>query len=186
LLGPGDLLRLDVGAKHGVAKEQNFVVRRRFLGDDEYGTKKAPLLGEQTAGLVQIIEVDDKSSVAIVVYACGEILAGDTVEPFIPSPAFFAIADGKPRSDEPARITFGEYDSTIAGAGQMMVIDRGTLRGVQRGQRVTLFRASAIDKQLPVTIGDGVVIAVRADSATIRIERTTDAVWVGDLVALHR
>jgi hypothetical protein len=35
-------------------------------------------------------------------------------------------------------------------------------------------------------IGDGYVIAVRADSATIRIERANDAVAVGDLVAIHR
>ena len=37
-----------------------------------------------------------------------------------------------------------------------------------------------------MTIGNGVVIAVRPDSATFKIERSTDAVSVGDLVALHR
>jgi hypothetical protein len=37
-----------------------------------------------------------------------------------------------------------------------------------------------------VTIGDGVIVAVRPDSATILIDRATDAVMIGDLVALHR
>jgi hypothetical protein len=35
-------------------------------------------------------------------------------------------------------------------------------------------------------IADGIVVAVRENSATIRIERSTDAVTVGDLVALYR
>jgi hypothetical protein len=37
-----------------------------------------------------------------------------------------------------------------------------------------------------IPIGDGLVISIRADSATVRVERSTDAVMVGDLVALHR
>ena len=68
----------------------------------------------------------------------------------------------------------------------MMVIDRGIMQGVQRGQRLTIFRRPQGAAGRPLTIGDGVVIALRADSATIRIERATDAVQVGDLVALHR
>ena len=68
----------------------------------------------------------------------------------------------------------------------MMVIDRGIMQGVQRGQRLTIFRRSSGAAGVPVSIGDGVIIAVRADSATMRIDRATDAVMVGDLVALHR
>lgn len=66
-----------------------------------------------------------------------------------------------------------------------MVIDQGIMQGVQRGQRLTIFRRPQADG-VPVTVGDGVIIAVRADSATLRIERATDAVMVGDMVALHR
>ena len=68
----------------------------------------------------------------------------------------------------------------------MMVIDRGIMQGVQRGQRVTIFRRPQGSDGLPLTIGDGVIISIRSDSATIRIERATDAVMVGDFAALHR
>jgi hypothetical protein len=57
---------------------------------------------------------------------------------------------------------------------------------VQRGQQLTIFRRSHADDISPIAIGDGVIIAVRPDSATIRIDRATDAVYVGDLIALHR
>jgi hypothetical protein len=186
LLGPGDLLRIDAGEKQGVATGQNLVVRRRFQTGDWDLPKKLQTFGEQAGGLVQIMETDRDSAVAMVVYACGEIVAGDAVEPYVPQPAFFAVSAGAPRFDEPARITLAENGRTTAAAGQMMVIDRGIMQGVQRGQRLTIFRHAPGSSGLHVTIGDGVIIAVRADSATLRIDRTTDAITVGDMVALHR
>lgn len=184
LLGPGDVLRIDAGEKQGVANGQNFVVRRRFRTGDRSVPKKMAAFGEQTAGVIQIIETQPDASVALVVYSCGELYAGDWVEPFNPLPAYFAITDGTPRFDDPARITIGEHDASVAGPGGMMVIDRGILQQVQRGQRVTIFRRKSGGP--PLVVGDGVIIAVRPDSATMRIERATDAVAVGDLVALHR
>jgi hypothetical protein len=186
LIGPGDLLRIDAGETKGVVSGQNLVVRRRFQTGDLYAPKKQQTFGEQTAGLVQVVETTPESSVALVVHSCGEIVAGDSVEPYAAQPAFFAVSAGTPYFDDPARITTGEHGAQVAAAGQMMVIDRGILRGVQRGQRLTIFRASPGNPGLKLTIGDGVIVAIRADSATIKIEKTTAAVMVGDLVALHR
>ena len=186
LLGPGDMLRIDAGEKQGLATGQNLVVRRRFQAGDFLAPKRLQSFGEEAGGLVQIMETYRDSSVALVVYACGEIMAGDAVEPYVPQPAFFAVADGAPRFDEPAKITIGENGRKTAAAGQMMVIDRGIMQGVQRGQRLTIFRRIPGDDVMNVTVGGGVIVAVRADSATIHIERTTDAIAVGDLVALHR
>jgi hypothetical protein len=186
LMGPGDLLLIDAGEKQGVAPGQNLVVRRRFQTGDRNVPKKQATFAEQAAGLVQILEAQGDSSVAIVVYVCGELLAGDTVEPYVAQPAFYAVTEGTPQFDAPARITTGEHGMTAAAAGQMMVIDQGIMQGVRRGQRLTIFRRPQGTGGPAMTIGDGVVIAIRADSATIRIERATDAVTVGDLVALHR
>jgi hypothetical protein len=183
LLGPGDLLRINAGTEHGIADGQNLVVRRRFVDGDSFDHRKPVAIGEQTAGLVQIVEIEAKSSVALVVYACSEIIAGDSVEKYAAQPAFFAVSDGTPRFEEPARITFGEHGQKAGAPGQMMVIDRGIMQGAARGQRLTIFRR---EPRRNLKIGDGVIIAVRADSATIKIERSIDAVTVGDLVALHR
>jgi hypothetical protein len=62
-----------------------------------------------------------------------------------------------------------------------MVIDRGSLHGVRVGQRVTLFRRRG--GRGPEITGDAVVVAVRIDSATIRIERVSDIISSGDLAA---
>jgi hypothetical protein len=186
LLGPGDPLRIDAGEKQGVSKGQNLVVRRRFDIGDPYAPMKYREFGEQAAALVQVVEVHESSSVALVVKPCTEIMAGDTVEPYAAQPAFFAVAAGTPHYDTPATIIIGDHGRTAGAAGQMMVIDQGIVQGVQRGQRLTIFRRSAADPNLTLPIGDAVIVAIRADSATILIERATDAANVGDMVALHR
>jgi hypothetical protein len=64
----------------------------------------------------------------------------------------------------------------------MMVIDRGAVHGVRVGQRFTLFRQPAgADRRTQA--GQAVVVSLRKDSATIRIERVTDAVAAGDWAA---
>jgi Carboxypeptidase regulatory-like domain len=186
LIGPGELLHIDAGEKDGVAAGQNLVVRRRFQTGDPSAAKKLQTFGEQTVGLIQILDAKDAASAAIVVRACGEIVAGDLVERYVAQPAFFAVSEGTPHFEEPARIAFGEHGQSAASAGQMMVIDRGVMQGILRGQRLTIFRRPTGSDGPPLTIGDGVIIAVRSDSATILIDRTTDAVIVGDLVAMHR
>ena len=133
-------MRIDAGEKQGVAAGQNLVVRRRFQTGDWTVPKKLQTFGEQAAGLVQIMETHRDSAVAMVVYACGEIVAGDTLERTCRSRRSSPSAAGTPRFDEPARITLGENGRKTAAAGQMMVIDRGIMQGVQRGQRLTIFR----------------------------------------------
>lgn len=192
LFGPGDILLLDVGGDMGMKPGDNYVVRRRFpIGDRSLALsltlKKKPVVyGGQAAGLVQVVEASPESSVAVVVYACAEFMAGDGLTPFEPLPVVMADGAGDPQFEDPARVVFGELGRATATANQLMVIDRGYSQGVVRGQRLTLFRASAVSGGPATRLGDGVVIAVRPQSATIRIDRSNDAIETGTLVALHR
>ncbi len=186
LYGNGDVLVLDVGADLGVVPGQNLVVRRRFRIGDKAEPRALASFGEQTAGLVQVVETSPLSSVAVVVYTCGELFAGDLVEPFDALPVMTAKGLGAPQFDDPARIVLGEHGQILGATRALMVIDRGTSAGAERGQRITVFRRALGDRGPVRTIADAIIVAVRADSATIRIERTSDAVTVGDLVALHR
>ncbi len=186
LYGPGDVLLLDVGADMGMKAGQNFIVRRRFRYGDKGVSLKQATFGEHTAGLVQVVEATPETSVAVVVYACGEFMAGDALEPFDPMPVVAAQSEGSPQFDDPARIVFGELGRVTSGPRQLMVIDRGFNQGVGRGQRLTIFRRSLGERGPAIAIADAVVVVTRSQSSTIRIERVTDVVEVGDLVALHR
>lgn len=186
MFGPGDVLVVDVGADSGLKQGDNYVVRRRF----QYGDKSVPLkqatFGGQSAGLVQVVEASPAVAVAIVVYACAEFMAGDGLAAFEPLPVLAADAAGEPQFEDPARVVFGELGRATGTTNELMVIDRGFSQGVVRGQRFTLFRHSLANGGPVIRVGDGVVVAVRPQSATIRIDRANDAVEVGALVALHR
>ena len=186
LFGNGDVLVLDAGEGAGVATGLNYVVRRRFKVGDRRTASKPSSQGVQTAGLVQVVQTTPQHSLAVVVYACGELYAGDTVEPFDPLPMWRTTAAGAPQFDAPAHVIFGENGRQMGAPQQLMVIDRGTTHGAERGQRVTIFRRPQGERGPVSTVADAIVIAVRSDSATIRIERASDAVLIGDMVALHR
>ena len=186
LYGPGDILVVDVGADMGLKQGDNYIVRRKFQYGDKSVPAKQATFGGQSAGLVQVVETAPATSVAVVVYACAEFMAGDGLVPFEPLPVLAAEESGEPSFEEPAHIVFGELGRATGGTNQLMVIDRGYSQGVVRGQRFTLFRHSVVSGGPVIRVGDGVVVAVRPQSATIRIDRANDAVEVGALVALHR
>jgi hypothetical protein len=186
IFGETDILLLDIGENAGAAIGQNYVVRRRFRVGDKTLPIQLATFGEDTAGLVQVVGTTPESSIAAVVYACGAFLEGDLIEPFDLLPALVMQHAGTPQYDDPAHIILGEHGKQLGGPRQMMVIDRGTAQGAERGQRLTIFRRSDKGRGPVTTIADAVIVAVRDTSATIRIDRVTDAVAVGDLVALHR
>ena len=142
--------------------------------------------GEGAAGLVQVVETGPESSVVVVVYACGEFLVGDSVEPFDALPMWTAQDGRTPHFDDPAHVILGDQGKVMGAPQELMVIDRGATRGAERGERLTVFRLAYGEHGPALTIADAIIVAVRAESATIRIERASDAVLVGDLVALHR
>jgi hypothetical protein len=185
LFGAADLLLLDVGTDAGVQLGQNLVVRRLFrVGDDSLPLKQASF-GEGAAGLIQVVEVSTATATAVVVYACGEFYVGDAVEPFDALPMWTARAGGTPHYDDPGQVMFGDQRRVLGGPSDLMVMNRGVAHGVERGQRVTIFRRPRGNGPV-LNVADAIVVAVRDEAATIRIERVSDAVMVGDLVALHR
>jgi hypothetical protein len=82
-------------------------------------------------------------------------------------------------------VLLGNERRQMGSAGSFMVVDRGRDQGVTSGQRLTVFRASF--PAGPVErVAEATVVAVAEGSATIRIDSSRDAVYVGDLVAVHR
>jgi hypothetical protein len=175
----GDELLIDGGTASGLTAGQNVVARRTYRVSGDAGGAT----GEHTAGLVQIVEAGERASVAVVIYACDEMLRGDWLAPFTPEPVHAIEPAGAPAYDRAARILFGDIGQTVGVTGRLMVIDRGRSGGLRTGQRLTLFRRDRSDGRAPAVVGDAVVVAVRADSATIRVERATDIVAYGDWAA---
>jgi hypothetical protein len=185
VLGDRDLVLIDAGRANGVEPGVNFVVRRRFVVLRNAAAAGAPMTAEHTAALIQVVDATEHSAIARPVYVCNEIAVGDRIEPFEPQPVWTPAAGGRPDFSEPAHVLFADQGRTLAAPAEMLVIDRGARDGVRPGQWVTVFRRS-LGRGSVDPVGEALIVAVQADSATIRVENSRDAIEVGDAAALHR
>ena len=181
LYAAGDELVVDGGTLMGLQVGRNLVVRRTFRIEWEPRTE----IAEHTAGLVQIVSAEEFTSVAVVIYACDEMLQGDRLASFSPEPLRTPAPAGSPDYRRAIKILFPDVGHALGAPRRLMVIDAGAESGIRAGQRLTLFRRRLSDKAVSV-VGDAVVVAVRNDSATIRIERVSDAIFSGDWAAPQR
>jgi hypothetical protein len=175
----GAQLVIDGGLHDGLEVGRNLVVRRDYPVRDDAG---AGMIAEHSAGLLQIVSAGERSSVAVVVYACDELRPGDFLASFKPEPIREPDPATAPSYGRAARILFADEGQTMGAPRRLMVIDKGTDNGTHVGQRFTLFRPRRGSSK-PDIVGDAVVVAVRADSATIRIVRVADAITAGDFAA---
>jgi Carboxypeptidase regulatory-like domain len=182
LYAQGDELVVDGGTLSGLEVGRNVVVRRTYRVEWDPHSE----IGEHTAGLVQIVSADEHASVAVVIYACDEMMPGDRLASFNPEPLRVPAPVSTPDYRNAARILFPDIGQLLGAPRRLMVIDQGAASGVRVGQRVTLFRHRLSGGGAPSVVGDAVVVAVRIDSATIRVEHVTDAIFFGDWAALQR
>jgi hypothetical protein len=182
LYSEGDELVVDGGTLSGLTVGGNFVVRRTYRVEwDPRGER-----GEHTSGLVQIVSADERAAVAVVIYACDAMMPGDRLASFNPEPLRDPAPAGRPDFGHAARILFPDIGQLLGAPRRMMVIDQGTASGVRVGQRVTLFRRRLSGDNAPSAVGEAIVVAVRNDSATIRVENVSGAIFFGDWAAPHR
>ena len=178
----GDQLVIEGGTRNGLEAGRNFAVRRTY----RVGRPGAPdATGEHTSGLIQIVSADERFSIGVVVYACDELMTGDVLAAFTPEPIRTPDPEGPPAYGEAAQILFADAGQMLGMPRRLMVIDRGIDHGIHAGQRLTLFHRERRGAS-PTVLGDAVVVAVRADSATIRVEHATDAIAFGDWAAPQR
>lgn len=188
MFGPDETLVVNAGTAHGVKVGQEYYVRRviedRFVhsaGDN------LPLSSIHTAGWVRILDATNNSSIAEVIKACDGIQVGDYLELFVkpdlpPAPA----AEGQPDYANPGHVMLGDDRRQMGAGGDLMVLDRGSDHGIHAGQRLTIFRTTGGGAGPVARIAEATVMVISPETSVIRIDKTSDAVVVGDLVAIHR
>ena len=198
LLGPGDTLVISGGSNAGLEPGQRFFVRRVIPAVTTTGPTPRGTI--HTSGWVQILGVDTMVSTATVVHACDGILFDDYLEPFVsPMIAARPLPGSTPQYDNMGHIVTGIEGLHTAAPGNVMTIDRGSNSGVVLGQRYVVFRnkreqhvevtgrskafAAMANNSPLVEVGQVLVVAVRADDATVQVLASRDAIAHGDLIA---
>jgi hypothetical protein len=188
LFATGDVVTINAGTSHGIAAGQQYFVRRVVEDRFIVRTVEKQPLSIHTAGWVTIVDAQANVSTAKVSGACDGISEGDYLEPFVaPAAATPAPAAGEPDFVRPARVILADNRRQLgSGGGSLMVIDRGSDHGLRAGQRLSVFRTSLNGSGPIMTIGDAVVSSTQFETSLIRIEKSREAIQVGDLVAIHR
>jgi hypothetical protein len=185
LFGAGDTVFIHAAANQVVRAGEDYFVRR--VVSDPYGPRRRDSLKRRsihTAGWIHIAEVHGAASVATVTHACDAVMSGDYLEPFVlpevPQPA----ATGQVDFVAPGRVLFADDWRELGGPGSFMVLDRGAAHGLTSGQHVTIFRAAAGGSV--ARVGEATAMLVGQETATIRIDRSSDVIYAGDLAAINR
>lgn len=185
LWGTGEIVVINAGGNQGVKAGQEYYVRR--VVKDKYTESKPGVnpVSVHTVGWLKITETQADTAVATITHGCDGVVEGDYLEPFQPL-AVPAARGGEPDFAHPGTIVLGDERRQIGGTGEMMVLDRGSDHGIRPGQQLTIFRQPVGSSGPVFRIGTATVITVRPESCTFRIDSATDAVYVGNLVAVHR
>jgi hypothetical protein len=185
LFGVGDAVIIHGGSAQGLKVGDEFFVRR--VVDDRFTEHKPGVypISISAAGAVQVVETQADVSIAVVTYNCDNITQGDYLEryqrPVIPA----AQTGTTPDFAHPGKLILGAERRQMGAPGNFMVVDRGSDHGLRPGQQITIFRRT-IDGGPVSTVGAATVYSVQPESSVIRIESSLDALYVGDLVAVHR
>jgi hypothetical protein len=186
MFGPGDSLFVNAGARQGLQKGQVYYARRHVR---DMFTPAAPdftPISIHTAGWVTIVDVKDDMSVAQVTHACDGIVNGDYLEPYVAPVAPPPAPGGQPDYEHPARIVMADETMQTGSAGTLMLINRGSDHGVRAGQNLTIYRDTLNGAGPVIDVGRGTILSVRPQTSLIRVDSSHDAVYIGDMAALHR
>ncbi len=186
LFGIAESVVLGSGSAQGLRVGQEYFVRRVVHDQLAEPVSGYTPVSIHTAAWVRVLEVQANTAIATITDACDGVMTGDYLDPFVRPVVPVAAAAGAPDYAAAGVIVLGDERRQMGATGDRMVVDRGSYHGVRPGQRVTIFRVT-VDRTGPVVrVGEATALVVDRDTSLIRIDRSRDAIRVGDQVALHK
>ena len=221
----GDNVFINRGEDKGVKIGDRFTIARPdqdpanewFIG--QYKLFKSMGTLYRDAGVVRVVNVQPKVSVAEVVFSCDYIQRGDIARPFEerPAPPFkdaAAFDHFAPVSGKPVGTVISAFDyHQLLGRGDTVYVNIGAEKGVKVGEYMRLFRHQGTTteyaqekikgyqnevygfgssptkyqwKDLPrEVLGEGIVLNVTKNAATVLITYCTVALYAGDFVEIE-
>jgi hypothetical protein len=187
MFGPGEPLIINAGTAQGIKPGQQYFVRRHVRDAFTPATANFIPISVHTAGWVTIVDAKDNLAVATVTHACDGVIEGDYLEPYVdPIVPQASAVGGAPDFEHPGQIVMADERRQTGYPGLLMLVNRGSDHGVRAGQAITIYRETYNGHGPIVDVGRATVVSVRPQTALVRIDSTRDAVYIGDLAAIHR
>lgn len=163
----GELVFIDAGAQSGVRVGQEFmVVRPRGQFRSKFSRKTGSLgVYTQEVGLLRVVRVRDRVSVAEVWTACSDLLVGDLLRPAQERTAPQARAEtaldrfAEPTGKPNGRLVLARDGREMVSRDDVVFVDLGAEDGVKVGDYLTVFRPE--EQGEPVKLRDEQVANAR-------------------------
>ena len=183
---PGDIVTINAGSQNGIEVGQEYYTRRVLVSRREKITPETPAT-IVTTGWIRIWAVDDAMSLATITHACETINIDDHLEPFVlPEPPLVSSNKPKPQRDNYGKVLTGEGRRTTFGKGDFFLLDRGSDHGITKGAQFVLYRNKEQAENFLYDLGEAIAVEVSAQSSTLQVTVSRDAIQSGDLVALRK
>lgn len=188
--GIDDIVYTDVGAAHGAKGGEKFEVFRKDvavshpLTNEVMGTKIVPL------GVLQLTDVESKSSRAIITSSSKEIGPGSYLMPYKENRRREISLKASNR-DLKGYIIDSYSGISIIAAGDIVYIDLGNAQGAEPGNMLYIVRETRLDQRhteghidkLPQELLGAVVILETGNkTATALVVKSIDAIYKGDRI----
>jgi hypothetical protein len=183
---PGDLITINAGRENGIEVGQEYYARRVLASQHETVSHATPAT-IATTGWIRVYAVDDQMSLATITHACDGINVGDHLEPFVlPTVPAVSANKPKPQRDNYGHVMTGHDRRRAFGRGDFFLVDRGSDHGIAPGAQFVLYRNKQVDGNFLYDLGEAVAVDVTAESSTLKVTVSRDAIQAGDLVALRK
>jgi hypothetical protein len=183
---PGDLVTINAGTRSGITVGQEFYTRRVLASGVEHIGHNNPAT-IRTSGWIRVWAVDEEMSLATISHACDAIGVDDYLEPFAaPSVPAASTVTGPPERGNYGFVLSGQDRRTQFGAGDYLLIDRGSNQGVVPGARFVVYHDKKVSGNFLFQIAEAVAVDVKPDTATLHVMSAIDAISEGDYVGMRK
>ena len=183
---PGDLVTINAGTRSGIAVGQEYYTRRPLPSAPGRISRTNPAT-IRTTGWIRVWAVDDDLSLATISHACETVDVDDYLEPFalptVPTPS---SATGVPERGNYGHVLSGQDRRTSFGQNDYLLIDRGSSQGVTVGARFVIYHDKKTPGNFLFEIGEAVAVDVKAETSTLHVVRSLDAITAGDYVGMRK
>jgi LysM repeat protein len=192
----GDVVYVSTGAEDGVQPDDRFYVvhTRRAVVDPDTGKKLGYLVN--IVAEADLVCVQDETASAVLTKSYSAAQVGDVVVPYyeIEVPEAFPAEAPEPCTEASAEVTGkivdaykgidDALDAVILGHGDVVYIDVGSRDNVVAGDHFHVLKQTDVEGFEQRTAGELFVLRTQERTSTAYITRSSEAIAMGDRVAL--
>ena len=191
MLGVGDVVYSDVGAREGLMAGQVFWVIR-----PEYEVFKAGSISDvvgrfyATPGRVRVVCVQETTAILEFTESCEPAYIGDLLVPFEPIPIPLVRASApltqcdRPSGKVTGQIVSAKDRATPIGTDSVVFLDLGEGDGLYPGDFLTVYRNRASGNAIRTLLGEAAVLWTKPHTCVAKVTSMVDSMRVGDFVEL--